>query len=74
MSRLSRRSLLGLGALAGAGTVVGAAAPVAGAAVPTSGAFVLHGRSMRRLTGSGASAVGDVHSVRGDLASTAAGD
>lgn len=73
MSRLSRRSLLGFGALAGVGTVVGGAPAVAQASTAAACTFALHGRAMRRLTGSGAAAVGSAHSVRGDLADTATG-
>lgn len=66
MNSPSRRALLGFGAIAGAGAVVGAVAPAAVAAVPTSGSFVVHGRAMRRLTPS--KGVGDALAVRGSLA------
>ena len=68
MTSPSRRALLGFGALAGVGTVVGTA-PAAVAATPSP--LVLHGRGMRRL--SGAANVGDTQSVRGVLAETLAG-
>lgn len=71
MSKLSRRALLGFGALAGVGGVVGAAP--AAATTPAARGFTWQGRAMRRLAGRGTPAVGDVHTVRGELADPTTG-